>query len=94
MSKSKGMMIHARRRAMERYGFNVGEDSQNKIVKCIQEGNPNEVKFMEKMSNRVSAYKVLHREVWMNLLYDRQRKQIITFLPKVLRENEWSDVEY
>lgn len=77
-SKAKGLRRHAKRRAYERYGIVIGNSRLEKVVKAIQR---NKGKFIQRYSNRVTEWEVTLEEEVCRVLYDKERKQIITFLP-------------
>ena len=77
-SKKQSEIVHARRRALMRYGLNCGPRTRENLVRIIREG---EGIFLSKKSNRVSAFAVFYENVWYPVVYDRNRKEIVTFLP-------------
>ncbi len=76
-------LIHANRRAEERYGLHIGENANREIVKLIIN---HESKCIEKHSNRVSEIIVPYKGIQLRCLYDRTKKLILTFLPPLSPE--------
>lgn len=79
LTKKQSEAIHAKLRAIERYGVSLNNRDLEIIVGRIKNGNS---KTIEKQSNRVSVHKVEYQGVEMIAVYDKHRKMIITFLPK------------
>jgi hypothetical protein len=79
MSKAKAQRKHARVRAMERYGMEVGPATRRRIIAAIQGGSSFVVR---KQSLRVTVHDVDLDETRVRVVYDRQRKELVTFLPR------------
>lgn len=79
-SKKSSERSHARRRALERYGIDMGPHTRKRIISAIQNGTS---RLVEKQSLRVTVHDVdLDDEgTTVRVCYDRSRKEIITFLP-------------
>jgi uncharacterized protein YjhX (UPF0386 family) len=93
--KAKAQRLHAKRRGAERYGLNLSNDDLAQIVRLIQEGKAT---LIEKQSNRVTIFDVemarcyndephtctdcTVRRVTTRVVYDKERKQIASFLPR------------
>lgn len=78
-SKKKSERLHARRRARERYGIEVGAHTRRRIIQAIQAGRSKPVR---RTSNRNTVHDVtLDDELVVRVVYDNQRKEIVTFLP-------------
>jgi len=78
-SKKKSERLHARRRARERYGIEVGNHTRRKIIQAIQGGRSKAVR-------RTSTNKTVHDVTLddgftVRVVYDKERKEIVTFLP-------------
>ncbi|MBI2024239.1 hypothetical protein HYT00_02545 [Candidatus Giovannonibacteria bacterium] len=73
---------HARQRARERYGIELTGRVHNEIVLKIKEKD-----FLSKTKTRRkrAIYLLYFREKLIRVLLDRQRIQIITFLPLVAK---------
>lgn len=84
MSKKDCQAIHAIRRLKERYSFIGGKKFLGRIVGKIKDNNS---QFIFKQSNRVAIHKVLIDEKEFFVVYDRERKSIVTFLTKEMVDN-------
>lgn len=78
MSKAKNQRIHAKRRAEQRFGLTLSRADLNELVRQIQRG---EAEFLARESNRVSRFRVRVRGASAEVIYDKQRKNIVTFFP-------------
>ncbi len=78
MSKLLAQRAHAKRRAAERFGLNLTKEAQREIVSRIQNGK---AKFLEKQSLRISLWLVDWNGTEMRVVYDKNRKSIVTCLP-------------
>lgn len=76
-SKTKSNEIHAKKRAFQRTGHRCGLDTLNKFVKLIQNG---EAEFIDRQSNNRTRWFVKYAERKIAVVYDKQRKSIITVL--------------
>ena len=77
-AKRKRQHGHARKRFGERFGISMDDSDLNLMVKKIHRG---EAAIVEKQSNRVSKFAVDHNNTTYTVVYDRQRKSIVTVLP-------------
>lgn len=77
MNKKKAERIHAKRRALERYNLNVTEEVRNVLKSKIVRGDGT---FIRRTSRRVSVWEVAVDAAVYKVVYDKQRKEIITFL--------------
>lgn len=80
MSKAKAQRRHARQRAMERYGIEVGRSTRTAVIDAIQSGRSTVV-------NRTSLRTTVHDVTLpdgdvVRVVYDKHRKEIATFLPR------------
>lgn len=73
---------HARKRALSRYGVDLTRNAQELIIYAIQSGNPKLALFLEKESTRLSRWMVCYEGRFMPVIYDNQRKTIVTVLPR------------
>lgn len=85
-NKSDAQYLHAKKRAMERYGLDYTKEIEKRFVGKIHRG---EAHYMGKQSNRVTYYIINHEEYGYAVVYDKLRKTIVTFLP--LRDENLSD---
>ena len=86
LTKSQAERRHARRRAQERYGLEFNGTMNKAIIAQIQSGKAT---FVEKQSHRVSVWDVqIEDGALARIVYDRERKQVVTFLPMPKRRGE------
>lgn len=76
-SKLKCQRRHARRRFRERTGLNFSEKKERAFISKIQN---NEAQLLENQSQRVGLYKVNYEGTDYKVVYDRNRKVIVTVL--------------
>lgn len=77
--KALAQRLHAKRRA-RRYGLDVTTDDLAAMVWQIQLGEG--AWFVKRQSNRVSHFLVQWGDQLLPVVYDRLRKEIVTFLPR------------
>lgn len=80
-SKSQAQRIHAKRRALQRYDLALNREQLDALVKRIQTGD--NVTFVLKQSNRISHYELEIEGKKVRVVYDRERHNIVTFLPPI-----------
>lgn len=78
MSKARAQTRHARVRALQRYGIELGPAGRAEIIRAIQGGRSTVV---ERQSRRVTVHDVELEGGVVRVVYDRQRKTLVTFLP-------------
>jgi hypothetical protein len=78
MDKKKAERIHSQRRALERNNLNLTSDVRNILRGQIKK---NKGKFLYRESRRVTVWEVAHQEQKYKVVYDKLRKEIVTFLP-------------
>jgi hypothetical protein len=83
-NKSQGERIHAKKRALERYGLVLTTADLRVLVSQIQS---NGAKLVEDQSLRVGVFMLTAREKEVLVAYDRKRKEIITFLDMKWKDN-------
>jgi len=83
VSKKKQQKNHARARAAQRFGMIVTNAQMDDIVGQIQSGSAT---FVDKESNRVSLWRVKLEGDSFDVVYDKLRKTVVSFLPRVTRE--------
>ena len=76
-SKKKNVKIHFQKRSLERVGVLLNEKV---IVNLIQE---NKLEFIERQSNRITVWRYVFMDKTYRVVYDKQRKQIVTILYEV-----------
>jgi hypothetical protein len=81
-SKQSAEYLHAKRRALERYGVRLDKDSYLKLCRAIQEGNGT---FLGRQSHRLTVWRLNVPNgdgcVQIPVVYDKLRKRIVTCLP-------------
>jgi hypothetical protein len=78
MDKKESQRIHATLRAMERHGIALNKQARRQAIKDIQTGR---AKFLWRTSLRVTAWEVSLDGKNVRVVYDRQRKSLVTVLP-------------
>lgn len=78
MNKKRALRIHAKRRALDRYGVALNRFQLKDLVDCIKEGNG---RYIKHHSKRVSEWELKYEGKTFRVLYDTSRHEIITFLP-------------
>lgn len=78
MNKKKAQRIHAKRRALERYGLEVTEEVRDNLKSKVARGDG---VFLYRTSRRVSVWELTLEGNEYRIAYDKNRKEIITFLP-------------
>ena len=86
-SRSTCIKIHAMRRAAERCGIAMTHELHARLVRDIQSPD-SDAHFIRKRTNRVSLWLVtISGERW-RVVYDKNRQQIVTVLPKRKEDND------
>lgn len=78
MNKKKAEQRHSKRRAQERYGLDLTKAIRDALRGKIKKQKG---KFLYRRSRRVSVWQVTHQAETYKIVYDKQRKEIVTFLP-------------
>lgn len=68
---------HAKRRAWERFGWNLSDAELRGLANRVRR---REASFVEKQSNRVSLFDLRYRGKTCRVAYDKSRQSILTFL--------------
>jgi len=76
-SKAICQRIHAKNRAKERFNISLNRDQLNGLVKDIQDGK---FLLLKRESSRVSIYECILQDKVCAIVYDRKRKNIVSFL--------------
>jgi len=74
---------HAKRKAHIRYDLNLTDQTEREIISLIQSRDPMVVQSLDVQSNRVTVYSVLYDNRYLAVVYDSQRKTLVTFLPPI-----------
>lgn len=83
--KGDAQRDHCKRRFRERYGIDFNRHVRREFVKLIQH---NQCHFIEKQSNRVSVWDVIYGGQVFRVVYDKERKNIVTVFPDAHVEEE------
>mgnify|MGYP006189081269 CR=1 FL=1 len=78
MTKKRQQRRHAQKRALQRYGIDLTKSTRDALIKRIQSGD---YEFCEKQSNRVTHFVMKLDGELVRLVYDKLRREIVTFLP-------------
>lgn len=81
INKAHAQRRHAAKRAEERYGCSLNRKIQDILVAAIQSGDSSRAKHLEKQSNRISIWVVRYNDNYLPLVYDRNRKVVVSVLP-------------
>lgn len=76
--KGDAQRDHCKRRFRERYGIDFNRHLRREFVKLIQ---THQCHFVEKQSNRVSVWDLIYEGDVFRVVYDKQRKNIVTVFP-------------
>ncbi len=83
MKKTPYLRLHSRSRALERYDLSLNREHLREIVQQIQLGK---AAFISRTSNSRTLWKIRVGNTLCNVVYDKRRKEIVTFLPPEIRE--------
>ena len=76
--KADCQRLHAKRRALQRYGIVLDNAKQDQIVRLIKEGK---AKFLRRDSIRVAVFAIEFENTLLKVVYDAQRKTLASILP-------------
>jgi hypothetical protein len=76
-NKLYAQRIHAKKRAIERYGLELNQEDFKKL-NDLARSSP----VIKRMSNRLTLRKMVFNEDVIRVIYDSHRNQIVTFLPQ------------
>ena len=74
-NKKQYLKKHFMQRSVERVGVFL---EPNEIIKQIQN---NKLEFIERKSNRVTLWKYYYKDTAYKVIYDKQRKELVTIIP-------------
>lgn len=77
--KQRDQAHHARQSFNDRYGIALTDHLHKQFVRDIQTGK---AFFLERQSHRVSVFSITHEGRRIPVIYDGDRKQIVTALPE------------
>lgn len=83
LTKTQSERRHAKKRAFERYGLVLNKFDFQTIILRIQ---TNKAKFIERQTNRITIWELTVHDILCRVVYDKQRKQIVSFLPLEAKE--------
>jgi len=78
-SKDQAQYLHSQKRALERYGLQYTKELKEGILAKIMSGD---AKFIDRQSNRVTIWDVHTQGKEVRVVYDKQRKNIASFIPR------------
>lgn len=78
ITKSTAQRLHAKRRAKQRYGLELKREDLAAIARQIQSGHST---CVAKQSVRVTIHRLEWQGTYFEVVYDRERKNVVTFLP-------------
>lgn len=79
--KKEAQRKHFEKRSLERVGVVL---NRKELIRKIQN---NELEFLERQSHRVSIFRFEYLEEFYRIVYDKERKQIVTILYDT--EEQW-----
>ncbi len=77
MTKREQQIVHAKKRAQERFGTDINKCFRRDLVDLVASGK---LPIIRKQSNRVYVYEIDLNGQKAQLVYDKMRKVPITFL--------------
>jgi hypothetical protein len=77
LTKAQAERVHAKKRAKERYNLDLNRFDLREIIQQI---SLKQAKLLENKTNRLALYQIDVKGISCKVIYDRQRKQIVTFL--------------
>ena len=77
ISKRKGQIRHFKQRCLNRFGTSISSKSIDKIIEEIRGGR---AKLIRRRSLRVATYEVEYNDQKIKVVYDKQRKTLVTAL--------------
>ena len=80
-TKKQCQILHAKKRAKERFEIALNTTDYKSIISLIREDNPS-VKHLYKQSNRISVKQISYNDKVVYVVYDKIRHTIVTFLLK------------
>lgn len=91
MNKKRSEREHAKRRALERYDLTFTKTIRYALLDKIKRSDGT---FLFRQSRRISIWEVDHENKKYRIVYDKDRKEIVTFLPpeEPLEQNTHHDI--
>ena len=78
MKKYRSQRLHAKKRFLERCGIKLTTKDLDNLRSQIVDGN---AELIRKQSNRVSVWKINFNGTEVEVVYDKNTKNIVTVLP-------------
>lgn len=79
LSKTKQERLHAKKRAMQRFGIQFGKKHEHDIINQIR---TNKATFIRRESLRVTVWRVLLNQIPAIAIYDSYRHVIVSLWPE------------
>jgi len=79
-SRTNKQRNHSKRRFRQRYGIDFNQQMRQEFRRLIQS---NQCVLVEKQSNRISIWDVTYEGNVYRIVYDKQRKNVVTVLPEL-----------
>lgn len=91
--KHLGQRQHAKQRVNERTGISLRTKELKHLIRNIQSGDESKARHMATQSNFRTLWRVLHVSlgVWFNVVYDKKRGSIATFLTDDMVKETFGD---
>jgi hypothetical protein len=80
--KKRAQRNHAQQRCLERKGVEFTSKMERDMLSIIQTHRSTDREFVMKQSCRISVFDVFYDDAIFRVVYDKMRKQIVTFLPE------------
>lgn len=77
--KERDILRHVRRSFRVRWDIDLTDELHRQFVQQINKGR---CRLIEKQSNRISVWGLVYNDEEMSVVYDKQRKMLVTVLPK------------
>lgn len=84
-SKKEAQTRHAKRRAMERYDIDFTHHKRQTMLNQIHNGDG---QFIRRQSHRVSIWAMICDNKEVVIVYDKERNNIVSFLPLEAKEKD------
>lgn len=91
VSKHLAQTLHAQRRFAERTNLPLTRELRRKLVSMIHEQK--NVRFVERQSNRITVWEAEVEGQFIHIVYDKERKNIVTVLPLGLPDDDGESPE-
>ena len=75
LNKTQSQRVHAKHRLLERFGMEI---NRHELAELVNQIKSNKSEHIETQSNRVSVHMVKFRGESLPVVYDKQRKNIVS----------------